>query len=640
MLELVALLALSSASLSNDPSPDPASSVGEASTLEVGAMARVVGLRCVDLDGGVHRLGLGTGIATESRALSLVFLDPGCPIAQKMGPRLNELADEAAERGVTFLGVLSDPALGRGAARTFRDEAELRFPVLLDVTGELAARLAPTHVPEAFVVDETDRLLYRGRIDNRFEAVGKQRAQVTSNDLQDALRGVAAGTLEPRATEPVGCVFEAWDGDVEQEITYTQHVAPILAANCVDCHRTGDVGPMVLDDYESVKRRAKMVAQVTRSRSMPPWFAETEAGHFRDERKLSRREIAMLETWAKSGAPEGDPADRLPARDYESTRWRLGTPDLLIEMPESYDVPAGGDDIYRYFVIPNEELEGRHITAIDFRPGDPSVVHHCIAYHDLTGVAALIDEHTPEPGFAAFGRDRGPNGERFDPSGLNTTTQIAGWAPGTQPYVLPAGVGQPLQGGGHFVLEIHYHPTGQAATDRSALALYLADEGEPAIEREAAGLVIGTQNVEIEPGDDYYMRHVWMEVPADMDVIDVSPHMHYLGKEVEVVATLPDGDEKPLIRIEDWDFRWQGAYFYTAPVTLPAGSRIDAYFRFDNSADNPFNPSNPPIRVSEGWRTTDEMCLFYFTVVPHAQEDIDSIYGAMFQSFRRSGAPE
>jgi hypothetical protein len=125
-----------------------------------------------------------------------------------------------------------------------------------------------------------------------------------------------------------------------------------------------------------------------------------------------------------------------------------------------------------------------------------------------------------------------------------------------------------------------------------------------------------------------------------VELVDISPHMHYLGKRVEVSATLPDGLEEPLIQIDDWDFRWQGAYFYREPVRLPEGTRIDAYFQFDNSAANPSNPSSPPIQVSEGWRTTDEMCLFYFTVVPERPEHLDDIYGAMYQSFTRSGALE
>jgi hypothetical protein len=435
----------------------------------------------------------------------------------------------------------------------------------------------------------------------------------------------------------VGCVFEAWKTPAGQgPVSYVRDVAPILAANCLDCHRKGDIGPFALESYDDARRRSNMIAEVCRERRMPPWFAEPDKGDFRDERRLTRRQRALLEAWAEAGAPEGDPADALPEAPRPDGRWRLGEPDLLVEMPVDYEVPASGDDIYRYFVVPSTLTEDKAVVAVDFRPGDPSVVHHCIVYIDRSGVARRIDELSEAPGFSVFGNQRDSGGLRFEPNGLDTTTQVAGWAPGTQPYVLPSGVGTPLEKGGDFVIEVHYHLTGKATTDRSAMALYFADEP---VERLTTGLVMGTQNIDIPAGEPDYWRHVYMEVPADVELLEVSPHMHYLGREVEVVATLPGGGDVPLIDIDRWDFRWQGAYFYRRPVFLPKGTRIDAYFRFDNSEDNPFNQSSPPIRVREGWRTTDEMCLMYFTVVPKDRSQEELLFEAMFASFRRSGAP-
>jgi hypothetical protein len=480
--------------------------------------------------------------------------------------------------------------------------------------------------------------VYRGRIDDRFEAVGKLRANVGSHELLDAVTalGGGGGSL-PEHAEPVGCVFEAWDGERTREVSYHREVAPILAASCVECHRDGDVAPFPLTSYEDARRRAKTIAEVCSDGFMPPWFADTEAGLFRDERGLGQRELDVLRAWAAAGAPEGDPTEALPPPPLAEQRWRLGEPDLLVEMPVAFEVPADGDDVYRYFVIPNELTDERAIVAIDFRPGDPAVVHHCIAYLDRSGIARMNDEVDDRPGFSVFGKDAVRGVERFEPNGLDTAAQIAGWAPGTQPYRLPEGMGTRIEPGGDFVLEVHYHPNGKATTDRSAMALYYADEP---VEPYTAGLVIGPENISIPPGDASYGRLVWMEVPHNLQVVEVSPHMHYLGKRVDVIATLPDGYEEPLIQIDSWDFRWQGAYFYRQPVSLPKGSRIDAYFEFDNSASNPFNPSSPPIRVQEGWRTTDEMCLFYFSVIPEKEEHLEDIYRAMYGSFRRSGAME
>lgn len=592
--------------------------------------AGLIGARAVDVDGAVHRLG-----TTPPGPLALVFIDTECPVANRYVPRLNELAAEARESGVAFYGVYSDPALTAREAREHRDGRSVTFPVLFDASGDLAERLGPTRVPEAFVVDGDDRLVYRGRIDDRFESVGRLRTTFDDHDLLDALRVAGRGEAPAVArTPPVGCVFEAWSAPAaDGSVTYARDVAPILDASCVECHRVGDIAPFPLATYEDARRRARMIAEVCEARVMPPWHATPGFGAFRDERVLSERQVAVLVAWADAGAPEGDPAELMPAPPRPRTRWRLGEPDLLVEMPVDFEVPASGDDIYRYFVVPSELTKERTVVAVDFRPGDPSVVHHCIAYLDHTGGARAMDERSERPGFSFFGADRDVRRQEGDPR-FRPSEMIAGWAPGAQPYELPPGVGMRLAPGGDFVLEVHYHLDGKATTDRSALALYFADGP---VERYAEGLVIGTEDLDIPPGTADYRRHVWMELPTAVDVIDVSPHMHYLGKDVDVFATLPDGTREPLIRIDRWDFRWQGAYVYREPVRLPKGTRIDAHFSYDNSSDNPFNPSSPPRRVTEGWRTTDEMCLFFFTVVPTERGELRALHEAMFASFDRSG---
>jgi AhpC/TSA family protein len=587
--------------------------------------ARILDVRAVDLDGRVHRL----GTEPELGPVALVLLDVGCPASRRYAPRLNELARLAAARGVDFFGVLSDPELGVAAARAFRTEYALEFPVLFDSAGDLAARLAPTTVPEAFVIDRADRLAYRGRIDDRFVEPGRLRPTVTAEELLAALEAVAEGKRPSVAfAQPVGCVFEAWSaGSARATVTWGRDVAPILAANCVECHRPGDIGPFSLLGYEDARRRAQMIAQVVEQRLMPPWHAESGFGDFQSARSLSPRQIGVLRAWAEAGAPraregEEEGADELPPPPTPTTRWRLGEPDLLVSMPVDYPVEAAGDDVYRYFVVPSALTEARDMVAVDFRPGDPSVVHHCIAYLDPSGRARAFDAEDEEPGFSVFGRD----------AGFLQQHAFAGWAPGAQPYVYPPGLGEAVPPGGDFVLEVHYHKNGKATTDRSALALYFAKEP---VERHVEGLVMGTEQIDIPAGEGRYTRHVYMDVPKDLELIDLTPHMHFLGRDVEAVASLPDGGEVPLIRIPRWDFRWQDTYVYREPLFLPEGSRLDVRFTFDNSAENPFNPSSPPIRVQEGWRTTDEMCLFYFTVVPGEPRDAQAIERAALSSFLR-----
>ena len=586
------------------------------------------GVRAVDLDGRVHQIGYERG----AQPAALVFLGTECPISRRFAPRLNELAEEAAQRGIGFFGVISDAAVAPAAARAFQKELQLAFPVLYDAAGDLAERLAPERVPEAFVLDAAGRVVYRGRIDDRFAEPGKLRPRIDSHDLLAALEAVAKGTAVANARTPaVGCVFESWTQP--HALTWARDVGPILAANCVECHREGDIAPFALVEQEDARKHAKTIAEACASRFMPPWKAASGHGSFRAERHLGARQIETLRAWAAAGAPAGELAEALPATPLSQSRWRLGEPDYLVELPVEFEVAAEGDDIYRYFAVPSALTSDKDVVAVDFRPGDPSVVHHCLAYLDVSGSAKELDAEDPRPGFSLFGKDA--VGVKKDPDFVRGGP-LAGWAPGNQPYRYPDGLAMLLPGGVDFVLEVHYHKTGKATKDKSALAFYFADTP---VARHVEGGVIGTEQIDIPAGDDAFGRYVFMELPADVELIDVTPHMHYLGREVEAYATLPEGEQVPLIKIDDWDFRWQDSYVYREPLRLPKGTRIEALFRFDNSATNPFNPSSPPQRVREGWQTTDEMCLFYFSFVPAEEKTLGAIQRASVESFLRPSDP-
>ncbi len=594
-----------------------------ASAQTTGLMNSVV----LDVDGQILRLGGDT----SPEPFVVVMLDVGCPIVRRYAPQLNDIAKRAEGSGLRFYGVLSDSELSWPQARKFRDEFKLSFSVLMDASGSLAARLRPKVVPEAFVIDASDTLVYRGRIDDRFAAPGRPRARVTRHDLLDALAAVARGDrpLVVR-TEPVGCEFEGWGDDLPENVTWARNVAPILNAHCVECHRAGAVGPFPLDTYKRARRRARMMARVVGDGLMPPWYATAGHGSFRDERVLTEREKGLLLRWAKTGAKEGKAGEAPPAPTFPDTGWRLGTPDLEFALPRPFEVPADGDDVYRYFVIPANLTRDLDVAAFDFLPGDASVVHHCIAYVDYSGWARKQEAKDPEPGFAVFDNTNG----LLKSIGRGEIIAIGGWAPGSQAYLLPKGYGMKIPKGGDLVLEIHYHLTGKATRDQSRCALYLA---KAPITRWVEGLVIGTETLAIPAGDAAYWRHVSMAVPASMDLLDIGPHMHFLGKEVEVRATLPDGSVERLLKAA-WDFRWQSVYAYRTPVHLPKGSRIDAWFRFDNSAANPYNPHAPPKKVRWGWGSNDEMCELYLTIVPDDPKSLPALERSSIESWFRDAA--
>ena len=160
-------------------------------------------------------------------------------------------------------------------------------------------------------------------------------------------------------------------------VTFTETIAPIVYDNCVSCHRPGEAAPFSLISYNDVKNRGQLIAAVTQSRYMPPWQATHGFGDFDDERRLTDAQIQTIATWVKNGMPEGDKA-KMPALPKFTSGWRLGTPDLVLEMPQEFEVPASGPDIFRNFVIPSKLLEDKWVRAVEFRPGARTVVHHAL----------------------------------------------------------------------------------------------------------------------------------------------------------------------------------------------------------------------------------------------------------------------
>jgi hypothetical protein len=413
----------------------------------------------------------------------------------------------------------------------------------------------------------------------------------------------------------IGILSFAWllvAGEIKAEVpTYNKDIAPILWKNCAGCHRPGEIGPFSLLTYRDAAKRSSFLAEITASRRMPPWKPEPGFGAFHDERRLGDEEIRMIADWAEAGAPEGNARDLPPAPKFPDG-WQLGTPDLVLRVSEPFGVPAAGRDLYRCFVIPIPIESDRTVAAVEFRPGNRKVVHHALLYLDNTGAARKKDDADSGPGYASFG---GP--------GIVPTGGLGGWAPGALPRLLPDGVGKFLRKGSDLVLQIHYHPDGKAETDQSVVGVYFNKRPARQI---AGGIAVRSRILNIPAGEPRY--HVTAQsdpLPADVQAIGIAPHMHYIGKEMKVVAESPDGKTIPLIWIKDWDFNWQGQYQYQTPVKLAKGSviRLDAYY--DNSAENPRNPSRPPKRVRWGEQTTDEMCLLGVQVVTENLSDLRKI---------------
>ena len=390
--------------------------------------------------------------------------------------------------------------------------------------------------------------------------------------------------------------------------TFARDIAPILHGQCATCHRPGELAPFPLLTYDDARKRARQIVKVTSSGFMPPWKPEPGYGTFVDERRLRVDQIESLRRWADAGAPMGD-STLVPEPPKFPDGWQLGEPDLVLRMPDPYTVPAEGVDVFRNFVLHGGTDETRYVRAFEFRPGNPRVVHHAVIMIDQSGTARRRAALEAEPGFdgMSFGEAREPDGH------------FLGWTPGKAPAQSRDDLAWTLRPGSDLVVLLHMLPTGKAEPIQASLGLYFTDE-PPA--RVAASIRLGRKDIDIPADVDDYVLEDRYVLPVDVELLRIYPHMHYLGKSVQVFATKPDGARQWLIRIDDWDFNWQDDYSYVDPPQLPAGTEISMRYVFDNSVDNPFNPNMPPKRVAYGLLSSDEMGDLILQVLPKDPADL------------------
>jgi WD40-like Beta Propeller Repeat len=423
-----------------------------------------------------------------------------------------------------------------------------------------------------------------------------------------------------------------------EKITFTETIAPIVYQNCVSCHRPGEAAPFSLISYDDVRKRGTLIAQVTQSRYMPPWHAEHGYGEFEGERRLSNEQIATMAEWVKQGMPEGDRA-RMPKLPQFTEGWQLGKPDLILEMPAAYEVPASGPDIYRNFAIPTGVAEDKYVRAVEFRPSARKAVHHALFAYVPTGAMKNQDGRDGKPGFAGMnGLGAGASVQPAINAGnaVNSSGELGGWAVGAIPRFFADEQALPLAKNSDFIVQMHFHPTGKAESERSSIGLYFASKAPPR-KMLAVGIpavfAVGS-SLDIPAGAANYSLKDSTTLPVDVRAIGISAHAHYLGKEFKATATLPDGSTRPLLWIKDWDFNWQEQYAYKEPFLLPKGTRIDVAISYDNSAANPHNPSSPPRRVLWGEQSLDEMGGVGLMVTVLREEDEATLAASLTQSAR------
>lgn len=528
--------------------------------------------------------------AKEKSVQVTLYLGTECPVSAVYTPRFKALVERFQGRPVEFQGLFpqaSDDSLKLAA---YQDVRQLGFPCRLDLGGEQAMADRIETVPTIVVRAEDGSIVYRGPLDDN-----KDTTRVRANYVEDAIVAALAGRMpRVRQAEAYGCTLQPAPLPKASAVNFAEHVAPILNEHCLECHRPGQVAPFSMEKYDDVKNWSKMIALVTKQGTMPPWKAAPGIGEFQHENRLSDVKKEVLARWAEAGAPAGD-LSSLPPPPKFPEGWALGTPDRILKTGEAFKLGPDGPDEYWNFVIKADNKEPVYVQAMDVRPGNRKVVHHVIAFLDKSGQARKKAEADPRGAYLTYG------GLGFVPSG-----SLGGWAPGLRPTLTAPDTGILLEPGVDIVLQVHYHKSGVEETDQTEIALYYNKEK---VKNEIQIAWIANPFIRIPAGDPAKKFTQTLPIPVDVTLYWLMPHMHTLGQEMKATWVKPDGTEQPLIFIPKWDWNWQLAYYLKEPLRLPGGSKLRVEAVYDNSANNPFNPNNPPKEVRWGEETSDEMML-------------------------------
>jgi hypothetical protein len=487
---------------------------------------------------------------------------------------------------VHFVGVNSNRQDSVTDIREYVRTYQVRFPVLRDVGNKVADQYDATRTPEVFVLNESLDIIYHGRIDDQY-APGVNRSKPQRRDLHAAISEWIAGQpVTVSETDAPGCLIgrvRNKQKPVENGITFAKHVAPMLHTHCIECHRSGEIGPFAMDDYDEVAGWAETMLETIDDGRMPPWHADPKYGHFQNERRMPDADKQILRDWIAGGMPPGDLSET-PELPAIVEGWQMSKePDVVLEMRNRPFTVAAEDTVeYQYFVVDPGFTEDKWISEARSVPGNRSVVHHIIVYI------------------------RPPELSQF--SGIGWLTA---YVPGARPVTLPKGRARLIPAGSKLVFQMHYTPNGEEQDDTSKLGLIFADESE--VTHEVYTIAGVDQEFEIPPGEARHVVHSSVaRLPRDAELLGIAPHMHYRGKSFK----LWDGDgadANVLLNVPAYDFNWQHVYQLKNPLPLNEVDRLRFDVVFDNSESNPFNPDATKW-VTWGDQSWEEMAIGFFDV--------------------------
>ncbi len=395
----------------------------------------------------------------------------------------------------------------------------------------------------------------------------------------------------------------------QAQATFTKDVAPILQERCQICHRVGTFAPMSLVTYEQTRPWARSIKQKVAAREMPPWFIEKNIGvqHFSNDNSLTDQEIATIVKWVDAGAPQGDPKDMPPPRQFpDGQAWQIGKPDLIISLPKDVVVKAKGPDWWPDILVDPGLTEDRYIQAVQIIPTKGNqVIHH---------IRTSIIE--PEAGTRHSGQLDGNVALEVGEQGVFLNE----YAIGKGGDVFADGSGRLIKAGTKVNFQFHLHSSGAETSTNVALGLKLYPKGYVP-NHTITSLTVGVNDIDLRPHEANVRSDGYMPLIKPARLLSFQPHMHNRGKAECLEAIYPNGKTE-MLSCSRFLFNWHLNYVYAddAAPLLPAGTLLHSIMWHDNTNASKFNP-DPDAQITWGERTIDEMGSAWLSYYYMSDED-------------------
>lgn len=541
----------------------------------------------LDQNGAFHQLSR----YRDQQAVVIYMHQPSCPVSNAELERFVAMRKQYRDEAVRFLVLVAEDGVGRREMRNVMAPLAPDVSVLIDTSQLVTRMLSFERAAEVAVIDPRRlEVLYHGGFDHRSSRHADDREPYMRSVMESLLAGrpVPDEAPESRGSK---LVLGALESIYEDTLSYVDDIVPILERDCISCHREGGSAPWAMDSHRAVQGWSSMIREALLTRRMPPGQIDPDhVDRFVDLHHISDEEMATLIAWIDEGARRGRGRDPLLDVRPRESEWTLGEPDLVVNFPEQ-EVPATGVLDYRFVPVETGLSEDRWVRGYEFNVGNEAALHHVIVY------------------------TQDARQQRQNSSRGGSRTNFGGYAPGRKHVIFDEDTGIRLTRDMRFMIQFHYTTIGRTLTDETSIGLYFHDDPP---ERSLIRTAVMNGDFTIPPGVQDHEVVGTVTVEQDSYLHSFAPHMHFRGKYLHFHARYPNGEQKNLLSIPDFQYNWQMVYRLREPYYLPAGTTIIAEGGFDNSTLNPLNP-DPRQAVRWGDQVWDEMFITWMRISDASQ---------------------